>query len=89
MKQIISELWNSNLAPCEHCGAQDIKANTLYAKVQQGRGALEEMLLEEQRKPLAHYGQCWEDYLLRMMERAFQEGFVIGSRMAAEVYSTK
>ena len=87
MNQTIQELWNGNIAPCEHCGAQDRQANILYGEVRRSREAVANALQEEHRKLLEQYGQCWEDYLFRMMEEAFRDGFVLGSRLSAEIYS--
>lgn len=87
MHSAIYDLWNGNIAPCEHCGAQDRQANILYGAVCRSREAAAKALPEEHRKLLEQYGQCWEDYLLRMMEEAFRDGFVLGSRLSAEIYS--
>lgn len=87
MNQEISDLWNGNLAPCEHCGAQDQTANNLYSRVQRCREEMTAGLTGEQRGILEQYAQVWEDYLLRMMELAFRDGFITGSRLAAEVWS--
>ena len=71
MKSVISELWNGEIAPCEHCGAQDGLANILFSKRKQGRETMEKILPEERRDVLESYRQLWEDYLLRMMETFF------------------
>ena len=89
MESVISELWNGEIAPCEHCGAQDRKANTLFAKVRQGREALAGELTESQRAHLEACVSDWEDYLLRMMELAFREGMVLGLRLGAETFSRR
>ena len=87
MKSIISEPWNGKIASCEHCGARDREAITLFTKVRQGREVLEAMLSEEQQSSMEQYSQDWEDYLLRMMELSFREGMVLGIRLGAEVFS--
>ena len=87
MKSVISELWNGEIAPCEHCGAQDGLANILFSKMKQGRETMEKILPEERRDVLESYSQLWEDYLLRMMELSFQEGLVLGLRLGREVFS--
>ena len=85
----ISDLWNGNIAPCEHCGAHDSMVNVLYTKMRQGREALEAELTVQQKSNFERYSQLSEDYLLRMMELAFRDGFTIGSRLAAEIYSER
>ena len=84
MKSVISELWNGEIAPCEHCGAQDTLANILFSKRKQGRETMEKILPEERRDVLESYSQLWEDYLLRMMELSFQEGLVLACGWAGK-----
>lgn len=84
---VISDLWNGNIAPCEHCGAKDRQANALYAGAQRSREALKASLAGENHDLLENYGKHLEDYLLRMMELAFREGLVLGIRLTTEVFS--
>ena len=86
---VIYELWNGEIAPCEHCGAQDGPANNLYSKMKQEKEAMEKNLPEERRGLLDAYSQSWEDNLLRMMELSFREGFVLGLRLGTEAFSMK
>ena len=87
MESTIIDLWNGEIAPCEHCGAQDQKANLLLAKVRRSREALDHGLNAEQKELSEQHAQAWEDYLLRMLELAFRDGFTVGSRLTEEVYS--
>ena len=87
MESAISNLWNGNIAPCEHCGTQDGKVNQLFTRMRREREVLEAELTADQKARLEGYSQLSEDYLLRMMELAFREGFVVGSQITAEVYS--
>jgi len=87
MHSILSELWNGEIAPCEHCGARDGKANTLFTGMRQKREVLEAELTERQKADLDRYFQLSEDYLLRMMELAFREGIILGARLGSAVFS--
>jgi len=84
---VISDLWNGNIAPCEQCGAKDRQANVLYAETQRSREALNASLSGENHDLLENYGKHWEDYLLRMMELSFREGLALGIRLTTEVFS--
>lgn len=83
----ISELWDGKIAPCEHCGARDAKANLMFAGIRRSKEALEAALPEVQQSLAEKYAQCWEDYLMRMMELSFREGVILGMRLGAEVFS--
>lgn len=83
--QTIIDLWNGNIAPCEHCGAHDVDANRLISLMEQNREILRESLTEAQKEWFQKYIDCSEDYLLHMMELAFFDGFTLGGRLAAEV----
>ena len=85
MLQTISELWNGNVAPCEHCGSHDVQANRLSSLLAQHRNVLMDRLTDEQTELLQKYVDCSEDYLLRLLELAFCEGFSLGSKLIIEV----
>lgn len=85
MSQTIEDLWNGNIAPCEHCGAHDMQANGLFAAMNRSFDALSAGLSEEQKELLRGYQEQADSYLLRMMELAFCDGFCLGARFAAEV----
>ena len=87
MENMISELWFGNIAPCEHCGSHDRQANTLIGLKERNRENLNRELSDSQKELLQKYIDASEEYLLRMMELSFREGFCIGSRMTAEVFS--
>jgi len=84
MKQTIIELWNGDIAPVERCGVYDAKAKHLMHQMAQNRDALRGELSDIQKEMLRKYLDSSEEYLLRMMELAFSEGFCLGSRLAAE-----
>lgn len=86
MTQTIAELWYGNIAPCEYCGAHDPEANQLTVLLDRHYDALREGMTAAQGETLQKYADCWEEYLLHMMELAFCDGFTLGSRLAAEVF---
>lgn len=84
MRETICALWNGDLAPVEHCGVYDSKANQLMHLRARDREALRGTLTETQQELYQKFLDVSEDYLLRMMELSFQEGFCLGSRLWAE-----
>ena len=84
MNNIISDLWNGNIAPCEHCGAHDPVANKLISLMERNREMLCSEMTEVQKESFQKYMDCSEEYLLRMLELAFFDGFVLASKLAAE-----
>lgn len=85
MSRIVYDLWNGNIAPCEHCGSHDPVANRLMCQIERSREIMCGELTEAQRAKFQKYMDDSEDYLLRMMELAFMDGFVLGSRLMMEV----
>lgn len=85
MTTTIFELWNGNIAPCEHCGAHDSEANHLACLMARNRETLCEGLTAVQVETFQKYIDCSEEYLLRMLELAFCDGFRIGGRLAMEI----
>lgn len=85
MVQTISDLWNGDIAPCEHCGSHDAQANHLIGLMERNREALREGLTAAQMELFQRYIDSSEAYLLRMLELAFCDGFCLGSKLAIEV----
>ena len=76
MTHTIEDLWNGDLAFCEHCGAYDPEANRLVRELAQ--------LQEGQREQLQGYIDQTERCTLRMMELAFRDGFSAGVKLLTE-----
>ena len=87
MTSTILDLWNGNIAPCEHCGTHDEQSKHLFSLISRNREALSATLSESQKEILQKYLECTEEYLLRLMELAFSDGFSLGSRFAMESLS--
>ena len=86
MPQIISDLWNENIAPVERCGAHDTTAIRLLSMMERTGESLCKDLPDVRKAAFHKYAQCAEDYMLRMMELAFSEGFRLGTRMMMESF---
>lgn len=84
MMQTIKALWNGDIAPCEHCGSRDAEVNALIGLMERNREKLCEGLTELQKDVFQKYIDCAEEYLLRISELAFCDGFSLGSRLIAE-----
>lgn len=83
--QTIIDLWNGNIAPCEHCGSHDVEANQLTNLLERNRDVLSGTLTAAQMDVFQKCIDCSEEYLLRMMGLAFCDGFCLGGRLAVEV----
>ena len=84
MKQTIADLWNGNIAPIEQCGSRDRHVNELLCLIDRNRESLNNGLTQEQREIFQKYIDCSEEYLLRMMELAFSEGFCLAGKLVTE-----
>lgn len=84
MAQTIVDLWNGNITPCEHCGAHDKEANELIDLMEKNRLDLNQGLTDTQKESFQKYIDCSDEYLLRMLELAFCDGFCLGSQLVAE-----
>jgi len=81
----ILDLWNGNIAPCEHCGAHNPTVNRLHALIERIREKLWEELTDAQKEQFQKYIDCSDEYLFLMMELAFCDGFILGNKLAYEV----
>lgn len=84
MTHTILDLWNGNIAPCEHCGSHDPEANHLIGLMERNREDLRKGLTDAQAKTFQKYIDCCEEYLLRMLELAFCEGFSLAAKLTVE-----
>ena len=82
--QTILDLWNGNIAPCEHCGSHDPVINKLTGLIERNRENLSRGLTQAQRETFQKYMDCSDEYLLRMLELAFCDGFCLGRKLAVE-----
>lgn len=82
--QTITDLWNGNIAPCEHCGCYDVEVNHLIGLMERNRESLCNGLTQLQNETFQKYIDCSEKYLLKMMEHAFYDGFCLGSKLIIE-----
>lgn len=73
--QTVTDLWNGNIVPCEHCGSHDPVINELMCLIERNRENLSRGLTEAQIEIFQKYMDCSEEYLLRMMELAFCMAF--------------
>jgi len=58
MTQTLIDLWNRNIAPCEHCGAHDPVANELIDLMERNREKLCKGLTEPQMELYQKYIDC-------------------------------
>lgn len=84
MKTTISDLWNGNIAPVERCGAHDPELNELLRLMERHRDSLNSGFTAAQKEIYQKYIDCAEEYLLRMLELSFCEGFTLGSKLTVE-----
>lgn len=84
MTHTIADLWNGNIMPCEHCGSHDPELKQLVCFMERHRETLCAELTPVQMDTLQKYMDCSEEYLLRMLELAFSDGFCIASKLLTE-----
>lgn len=84
MYATIMDLWNGNIAPADNCGAHDPEANRLICVMEQNREKLCAGLTAAQKEVFQKYIDCSDDYLLRMLELAFCDGFSLAARLLNE-----
>lgn len=83
--QLINDLWNGNVALCEHCGTYDSEATHLLGLMERNQEILRDGLTGAQIELLQKYIDCTEEYLLRMLELAFCDGFCLEGKLIMEV----
>lgn len=84
MNQAITELWYGSIRPCERCGGHDSELLQLLSLMERNREELCGGLTEKQRATLDKYIACADEYLCRMQELTFREGFHLGCKLTAE-----
>lgn len=84
MNYTIGDLWNGNIAPVEHCGSHNAELNRLLGLMERHRENLGTGLTAAQREVFQKYVDCADEYLLRMLELAFCDGFTIGCNLMVE-----
>jgi len=82
--QTILDLWNGNISPYEHCGSHDPVIKNLTELIERNRENLSGGLSEAQMETFQKYMDCSDEYLLRMLELAFHDGFCLGSKLVME-----
>lgn len=84
--QTMKDLWNGNIAPCEHCGSHDPEIKGLMGLIERNREKLSSGLTEAQMETFQKYMDCSDEYLLRMLELAFCDGFCLGGKLVMETW---
>lgn len=84
MTRTITDLWNGNIAPCEHCGYRDQNIKELHALMERHEETLNKITTPQQQEVIAKYIDCFDEYLLRLTEHAFYEGFSLASKLWTE-----
>lgn len=87
MTHTIADLWTGSIAPCEHCGAHDPEINELHALMRRHRESLCREIDAKQQETFQKYIDCSEEYLLRLTERAFCDGFCLAAKLLTEALS--
>ena len=84
MKSAIKDLWNGNIAPCDCCGSHDSEINELITLMERHRTTLCNHITPTQQEILEKYIDCSDEYLLRLTEHAFCDGFCLATRLLTE-----
>ena len=86
MESEIKKLWNGNIRPCESCGKENYDINCTLELVENLGGKLEQNLSEEQKMLFEKYNRNMAEYISLMTEQAFFDGFILGCKIASEVF---
>lgn len=86
MKETIENLWNGNIAPGEICGAGNPDIEHLVMLLERNKENLDKELGEQQKEILKKYIDCTDEYIYRITELAFCDGFCLASRLWAEAF---
>lgn len=84
MKETIFNLWNGYIAPCERCGANDADLKQLSELMRRHSEALQQEMIERQKEVFQKYIDCADEYLNRIQELSFQEGFSLACKLLPE-----
>lgn len=84
MQNILSDIWNGNISVGDRCGILDPEVKKLVSLLSQNRQSLKSLLSPEQLPLFETYNDHYEEYLLRLMEHAFCDGFRVASQLLVE-----
>lgn len=87
LKRTIEDLWNGNIAPCERCGAHDPEISDLLALMWRNKQKLNSTMSAQQQEDFEKYTDCSDEYVLRITEHAFCEGFCLACKLLTESLS--
>ena len=84
MSKTIIDLWYGHIIPFEECGANDPAILELHRLMTRHSDTLRKELTEVQTESFQKFIESNDDYMIRMTELAFQQGFTIGCKLTAE-----
>ena len=89
MNNILKDLWYSNAAPCEDCGAGNAKLNQLICDMERVRAKLCDTLSSQQAEQLEALKSAFDQYSALLCEESFTIGFQLGAQITAATMGTK
>lgn len=84
MKHTIADLWNGDIAPWENCGMDNQELKELIQLMRRNREELRRELNEKQMEVLEKYIGNSEEYVYRMTEQSFCDGFCLAAKLITE-----
>ena len=84
MCSAINDLWNGNVAVCEHCGVGDPEIENLVCLIERTRNALESKLDHEQKSLLEKYIDNADEFQYLITQHAFSDGFCLACKLLTE-----
>ena len=84
MKDTITTLWNGCIVPCERCGANDRNLRQLSELMLRHSERLRQEMTDHQKEVFQKYIDCSEEYLHRIQDLTFQEGFSLACKLLSE-----
>ena len=87
MFNIIEDLWNGSIRPCQNCETDDPQVGELISLMQRNKDKLRKELNPSQTNILQNYVDCTEEYLCLSSMYAFREGFSLACKLLTEALS--
>ena len=84
MNNTIIDLWYGNIAPYEQCGAHNPKILKQHSLIERNQEGLLAGLNDAQKELFQKYADCYDEYLISMMELAFCDGYALGCQLTTE-----
>lgn len=88
MTKTIAQLWNGNLEPIRYFGKENPQIKDLEKLIQSNREKLEQNMNETEKEWFEKYSDCIGEYVDKLNEQAFCDGFCLGTKITTEALTS-